>query len=332
MIADAAQQRLDSLAKPQGSLGRLERLALRLAETQGTLALETRPRSLVVFAGDHGVVAEGVGLWPAEVTTAMMRLMLDGRSTCAALARASGTEFLLIDAGSKAPSFPPAPGYRDWRIAHGTANLAREPAMTLAQFDAAWSLGTRAAEEAAAEGIRLLAIGEMGIGNTTAAACLAALLTGAEPATMVGPGAGATPESLARKHAAVAAALTRARAEPDPRRAIAGLCGHEIAAMAGCIVAAARLGLTVVLDGFITGAAALVARALEPEALRTAIAAHRGEEPGHAPVLAALGLEPFLDWQLRLGEGSGALLLLPLLDAAAALLREVATLAEVTGG
>ncbi|WP_043341345.1 nicotinate-nucleotide--dimethylbenzimidazole phosphoribosyltransferase [Belnapia moabensis] len=329
MIADAAQQRLDSLAKPLGSLGRLERLARRLAETQGTIAPETRPRRLVVFAGDHGVVAEGVGLWPAEVTAAMMRLMLDGRSTCAALARASGTDFLLIDAGSRAPSFPPQPGYQDWRIARGTANLAREPAMTVADFDAAWSLGTRAAEEAAADGIRLLAIGEMGIGNTTAAACLAALLTGAAPATMVGPGAGATPESLARKHAAVAAAL--ARAEPDPRRAIAGLAGYEIAAMAGCIAAASRLGLTIVLDGFITAAAALVARALQPDALRTAIAAHCGEEPGHAPVLAALGLEPFLDWQLRLGEGSGALLLLPLLDAAAALLRDVATLAEATG-
>ncbi len=330
MIADAAQQRLDSLAKPQGSLGRLERLALRLAETQNTLAPETRPRRLVVFAGDHGVVAEGVGLWPAEVTAAMMRLMLDGHSTCAVLARASGTEFLLIDAGSKAPAFPPQPGYQDWRIAEGTANLAREPAMTVAGFDAAWTLGARAAEEAAADGIRVLAIGEMGIGNTTAAACLGALLTGAEPAMMVGPGAGATPESLARKHAAVTAAL--ARAEPDPRRAIAGLCGYEIAAMAGCIAACARLGLTVVLDGFITAAAALAARALEPDALRTAIAAHRGEEPGHGPVLAALGLEPFLDWQLRLGEGSGALLLLPLLDAAAALLRDVATLAEVTGG
>ena len=330
MIADAAQQRLDALAKPQGSLGRLERLARRLAETQGSLAPETRPRRLIVFAGDHGVVAEGVGLWPAEVTAAMMRLMLEGRSACAALARASGTEFLLVDAGSGAPSFPPQPGYRDWRIARGTANLAREPAMTVAQFDAAWALGARAAEEAAAEGVRVLAIGEMGIGNTTAAACLAALLTGAEPAAMVGPGAGATPESLARKHAAVAAAL--ARTEPDPRRAIAGLAGYEIAAMAGCIAAAARLGLTLVLDGFITGAAALVARALEPGALRTAIAAHRGEEPGHAPVLAALGLEPFLDWQLRLGEGSGALLLLPLLDAAAALLRDVATLADITGG
>lgn len=329
-IHAAAEARLAALAKPPGSLGRLERLAIRLATTQGSLAPRTRPRRLVVFAGDHGVVAAGVGLWPDTVTTEMMRLMLAGRASCSALARSAGAEMVLVDAGSKAPSFD-APGYRDWRVARGTANLADGPAMDLTGFEAALSVGARAATEAAAEGIRVLALGEMGIGNTTAAACLTALLAEAPAASVVGPGAGATPETHARKLAVVEAALARARAMADRRAAIAAVAGHELVAMAGCLMEARRRGLTVVLDGFLAGAAALVAQAQDAGSLDAAIAAHRGAEPGHAIALAKLGLEPFLDWDLRLGEGTGALLLLPLLDGAAALLTEVATLAEVMG-
>ena len=332
--AEAVQRRLDSLAKPPGSLGRLERLALRLAETQMRPDPDTRPRRLLVFAGDHGVVAEGVGLWPSEVTAAVMRLALEGRSASAALARGAGAELVLVDAGSQAPSAGARGGYRDWRVARGTDNLARGPAMTPERLDAALALGARAAEEAAAAGVRVLALGEIGIGNTTAAACLAALLTGAEPAAVVGPGAGATEASFARKRAVVEEAVSRARPllERDPRAAMASVAGYEIAAMAGCVAAAAERRVTVVLDGFVVGTAALMAQALAPGALDSAIAAHRGAEPGHAAALARLGLEPFLEWELRLGEGTGALLLLPLLDAAAALLRDVATLAEATRG
>lgn len=328
-IAKAARARLDALAKPPGSLGRLEALALRLAMTQGSLTPETRPRRLLVFAGDHGVVAEGVGLWPDAVTIAMMRLMLEGRASCTALARSAGADVVLVDAGSKAPSFPPAPNYRDWRVACGTANLAQGPAMDRAGFEAALALGARAAAEAAAEGIRVLALGEMGIGNTTPAACLAALLVDLPAEAVVGPGAGASPTTHARKLAVVATAVARARALPDRRAAIAAVAGYELVAMAGCLIEGQRRGMSVVLDGFLAGAAALVAQALAPESLGAAIAAHRGAEPGHAPALAKLGLDPFLDWDLRLGEGSGALLLLPLLDAAAALLTDVATLAEL---
>ncbi|MBB3899756.1 nicotinate-nucleotide--dimethylbenzimidazole phosphoribosyltransferase [Roseococcus suduntuyensis] len=327
-----AKTRLDALAKPPGSLGKLERLALRLAATQGRLDPRTRPRRLVIFAGDHGVVADGVGLWPSAVTGAMMRLMREGRSSASALGRAAGAEFLLVDAGSLTEGLAPGPGFLDARVGRGTASLAHGPAMSVAEFDAAWALGARVAAEAAGQGIAVLALGEMGIGNTTAAAALGALLTGEAPEAMVGPGAGASPESLARKRAVVAAAVARARAEPDHRAAIAGLCGYEIAALAGCIAEGSRHRLTVVLDGLIVGAAALVAQRLHPGALDGAIAAHVGAEPGHARMLATLGLEPFLDWELRLGEGSGAALLLPLLDGAAALLTEVATLAEVTGG
>jgi nicotinate-nucleotide--dimethylbenzimidazole phosphoribosyltransferase len=323
-----ARARLDALAKPPGSLGRLERLAARLAETQGRLDPRTRPRRLVVFAGDHGAVADGVGIWPSAVTGAIMRLMRQGRSAATALGRAAGAEFLLVDAGSCTDGMAPGPGFLDARIARGTASLARAPAMDVSTFDAGWALGQRIAEDSAAAGFAVLALGEIGIGNTTAAAALGALLTGAEPDAMVGPGAGATPETLARKRAVVAAGLARARAEPDPRAAIAGLCGHEISALAGCIAGAARHRITVVLDGLIVTAAALVAQRLSPGALDSAIVAHVGAEPGHARMLAATGLEPFLDWGLRLGEGSGAALLLPLLDAAAALLTEVATLQE----
>ncbi len=327
-----AQARLDALAKPPGSLGKLERLAARLAATQGRLDPRTRPRRLVVFAGDHGVVAEGVGLWPSAVTGAMMRLMRSGRSSASVLARVAGADFLLVDAGSCTEGMAPGPGFLDARIARGTASFAQGPAMTVAQFDAAWALGQRIAAESAAEGLAVLALGEMGIGNTTAAAALGALLTGAAPAAMVGPGAGANPESLARKHAVVAAGLARAHAEADPRAAIAAICGYEIAALAGCIAGCAQQRVTVVLDGLIVGAAALVAQRLAPGALETAIAGHSGAEPGHARMLETLGLEPFLDWGLRLGEGTGATLLLPMLDAAAALLTEVATLDEAMGG
>ncbi|MGK7867738.1 nicotinate-nucleotide--dimethylbenzimidazole phosphoribosyltransferase [Falsiroseomonas sp. E2-1-a20] len=327
-----AQARLDALAKPPGSLGKLERLAARLAATQGRLDPRTHPRRLVVFAGDHGVVAEGVGLWPSAVTGAMMRLMREGRSSATALARVAGADFLLVDAGSCTEGLQPGPGFLDARIGRGTASFAQGPAMTVAQFDSAWALGARIADESAAAGLAVLALGEMGIGNTTAAAALGALLTGAAPEAMVGPGAGANPESLARKRAVVAAGLARARAEADPRAAIAAICGYEIAALAGCIAGCARHRVTVVLDGLIVGAAALVAQRLSPGALETAIAAHVGAEPGHARMLETLGLEPFLDWGMRLGEGTGAALLLPLLDAAAALLTEVATLEEAMRG
>jgi nicotinate-nucleotide--dimethylbenzimidazole phosphoribosyltransferase len=330
MSGARAQARLDALAKPPGSLGRLEKLAARLAETQGREDPRAAPRRLVVFAGDHGVVAEGIGLWPSEVTTAMMRLIRAGRSSSAALARASGTEVVLVDAGSRTP----LDGEGELRVGPGTGNLAHGPAMEPAHLEAALALGARTARQAAADGIAVLALGEMGIGNTTAAACLTALLTGASAEAVVGPGAGATPETLARKRAVVRQAVERARPllRTNPRAAIAAVAGFEIVAIAGCITEAARLGITVVLDGFVVGAGALVAQALEPDSLRAAIAAHRSAEPGHAVVLAALGLDPFLEWELRLGEGTGALLLLPMLDAAAALLRDVSTLEEAVGG
>lgn len=335
-IDDAAiVARLDSLAKPKGSLGRLEKLAARLAATQGTLRPVSHPRHLLLFAGDHGVVEAGVGIWPSEVTTAMMGLISAGRATSSALAQVTETPLTLIDVGSRRPdSDEPLPGlYRDERVGRGTANLAAGPAMSPSEFRAALEVGAAAARRAVAAGARVLGLGEMGIGNTTAAACLTALITGCTATDATGPGAGCTPQTHARKLDVVEDAVRRAREllQSDRQAAISGICGFEIAAMAGAIAAARTSGTTVVLDGFVTGAAALIAHDLDPSNVATCIAAHRSAEPGHALALAHLGLEPFLDWELRLGEGTGALLLMPMLDAASALLRDVATLAEVTG-
>ena len=328
----SARAHLDALAKPPGSLGALERLAERLVSTQGTLTPQTRPRRLLIFAGDHGVVAEGVGIWPSAVTTSMIALIANGQAVSSALARATGTDLQLIDVGSYAPPHSSNPIIIDQRVARGSANLAYGPAMPIADFKRSFEIGVESVQRAVREGYRVIAVGELGIGNTTPATCLIALLTETPASDLVGPGAGATNATLAIKRRVAASAVERARPLlSNPPSAVAEIGGYEIAAIAGAITAAARCGVTVVLDGVVTSASALVARKLDPRALETAIAAHVGAEPAHRVALNSLGLEPFLDWQLRLGEGTGALLLMPMLDAAAALMTDVATLSEVMG-
>ncbi|MDX2307613.1 MAG: nicotinate-nucleotide--dimethylbenzimidazole phosphoribosyltransferase [Hyphomicrobium sp.] len=330
---ETVAEHLDRLAKPRGSLGKLERLAIDLARIQGTLRPETRPRSLLIFAGDHGVVADGVGIWPSDVTASMIGLIASGRACCSALAAASATEVALVDVGSLIEAAPLTEIYRDRRIARGTASLARGPAMSPAEFWSAWQAGEAEVARAAADGIRVLALGEIGIGNTTAAACLIALGTGGDTDALVGPGAGATDASLARKRNVVAEAVSRARQtiKTDPVAAMAAVAGYEIVAMAGAIAAASQHEIPIVIDGVVSGAAAIVAQAVDPSALECVIASHNGAEPAHGKALEHLGLEPYLEWDLRLGEGTGALLLMPMLDAAAALLTGVAKLEEVTG-
>ncbi len=332
-FAEHVARHLDALAKPQGSLGKLERLAARLCVTQRTLKPATRPRKLLLFAGDHGVVAEGVGIWPSAVTAAMIDVIDQGRACCSALAAANGCDVALIDVGSAAPVRDGRKIYQDRRVRHGSSNLAQEPALTPAEFWSAWQVGDAAVAGAAKDGIKVIAVGELGIGNTTPAAALIALLTNQTGEALVGAGAGATTESLAKKTTVVRNAVARARQAmtTDTIEAIASIAGFEIVAMAGAIAAASQAGITVVLDGVVTSAAGLIARMVDPSALDTAIAAHNGAEPAHKVALDHLALEPFLDWQLRLGEGTGALLLLPLLDAAAALVKDVALLSDVTG-
>lgn len=328
MTPELVRAHLDSLAKPPGSLGRLEDLATRLCVIQGTLAPRTTPRRVVLFAADHGVLTEGISVWPSAVTGQMIRTIVAGRSASAAMARATGTELRVVDVGSIADPHATQSNYRCAKVRPGTRNLAVEPAMTPDEFHAAFEIGQHEADDAVNAGCQILIAGEMGIGNTTPASCLTALFTGMAPDAVVGRGAGADDATLSRKQAVVATALERYRSL-DPLDAAAAMGGLEIAAMAGFMRAAATHGRTVLLDGFVATAAALVVATIEPSSTRQMIAAHCSAEPGHTLALKHLGLEPILDgWQMRLGEGTGALVALPLLDAAAAMLG-MGTLAEV---
>lgn len=323
---------LDALAKPQRSLGRLEALAVRLMTIQRRLDPVTRPRAVVIFAGDHSVVAQGVSAWPSAVTGMMVATIAAGRATSSALAAAHGCDLRLVDAGTIGP--PPAappPFYRDAAVARGTADLSQVPAMSGDQFAAAWAIGVTEAGDAVDRGNVILIAGEMGIGNTTPASCLTMLLAEAPLDDAVGRGAGADDATVSRKREVVAAAVARAAPslDADPATAIAAVAGFEIVAMAGFFAEGARRGATLLLDGYVATAAALIAERLIPATAASMIAGHRSAEPGHAAALAHLGLDPLLDWGMRLGEGSGALVALPLLDSAAALARDVALLADI---
>lgn len=334
LTLNTAQAHLDALAKPQGSLGHLERIAARLAVTQQSLSPQTQPRRIVLFAGDHGVVESGVSAWPSAVTTAMMATIARGRASSNALALAANCDLRLIDIGSMTPLAATHPSFfADCRIEAGTANLANGPAMTVEQFDVAWAIGAAQADAAIADGYTVLLAGEMGIGNTTPAACLTMLLTGVDAATATGKGAGSDDAMRAHKQTIVQNAVSRERhvLDTNPKASIAALCGFEIAAMAGYYAAAAQAGATILLDGYVTTAAALITERLALGSAKQMIAAHLSAEPGHRAALDWLGLEPMLEWEMRLGEGTGALTALPFLDAAAALLADVATLAEVIG-
>jgi nicotinate-nucleotide--dimethylbenzimidazole phosphoribosyltransferase len=329
ITAEHVQARLDALAKPRGSLGRLEALAVELAIAQQSLNPRTHPRRIVLFAGDHGVVAQGVTPWPSAVTTAMAATILNGRASSTALARAHHADLRLVDAGmAQAPPGPHPSHYVVMPVARGTADLARGPAMSAAQFDTAWALGTAEAQRAAAEGFVLLVAGEMGIGNTTPAACIVHALAGIDADTATGSGAGADAAMRTVKRGVVADAVARLAGRRD-KAAIAAIAGFEIAAMAGFYAQGARQGAVLLLDGYVATAAALLAEHLCPGTARAMIAAHLSAEPGHRAALAQLRLAPILEWQMRLGEGTGALIALPLLDSAAALLCDVALLADL---
>lgn len=328
-MIDDIRAHLDALAKPRGAMGRLEALAQELALTQRRIDARTSPRQAVLFAADHGCVGEGVSAWPSAVTQMMVATILSGRATSNALAAAADCPLKLVDVGTIAPKLAPHPHFRDARVAQGTQPLGQRAAMDVAQFDAAWAVGVEEAEAAIDAGAVLLIAGEMGIGNTTPAACLTALLAGIAPDAAVGRGAGADDAVLANKRRVVTAAVARAAAMPDRRAAIASVAGFEIAAMAGFYATGAARGVTLLLDGYVATAAALIAEALAPGSARAMVAGHRSAEPGHGAALAALGLTPVLDWEMRLGEGSGALTALPLLDAAAALLNDVVRLDQI---
>ncbi|PIB92112.1 nicotinate-nucleotide--dimethylbenzimidazole phosphoribosyltransferase [Caulobacter sp. FWC2] len=319
---------IDGKAKPPGALGRIEDLAVRLALIAGERPLDRA--LLLVFAGDHGLTAEGVSAYPSSVTQAMVATFLAGKASANAFARAVGAELRVVDAGVDA-ELPPHPNLLAEKVRPGTRNAALEPALTAGEVDQALETGARIARDAAAEGFEILALGEMGIGNTASAALLMHRLVPAPLAECVGRGTGHDDAGLARKLAVLERAAARSGAT-EPAAVLAEFGGLEIAMMAGAVIGAASARVPVLVDGFIASAAALAAIRLVPAAKDYCVFCHRSAEQGHQRMLTALEVEPLLDLGLRLGEGTGALLALPAIRAASRLLSDVASLDDVLNG
>jgi nicotinate-nucleotide--dimethylbenzimidazole phosphoribosyltransferase len=321
----AARERLDQLTKPPGSLGRLEELAWRLAEITGRCPPRLERPVIFTLAGDHGVVAEGVSAYPQIVTAQMVENFLRGGAAVNVLARWAGAEVVVADIGVAGP-LAGHPALRSIRIASGTGNMTRGPAMTRDEMLAAVEAGIALVEAERAMGLDLAGTGEMGIGNTTAASAMVAVLTGAAVEDVTGPGTGVDEAGRRRKVDAVSRALEVNRPDAgDPLDVLAKVGGLEIAGLVGVTLAAAAYQIPVVVDGFISGAAALAAVRLKAEVRACLIASHRSAEPGHRHVLEALELTPYLDLGLRLGEGTGAALCIGLARSAVAILTEMAT-------
>lgn len=330
--ARIARDRQATLTKPPGSLGVLEEIACRLAGMQRTETPVASPARVIVAAGDHGFVHRGVSPYPQAVTGQMVANFAGGGAAINALARAAGAsvEVLVVGLANAAPEVPAREGVRvvHAQVALGTADAVEGPAMSPAQFDAAWSVGADAIDRAADEGVAVVALGEMGIGNTTAAAAVTAGLLDRPAEQVTGVGTGADAAMRARKVAVVEAMIARHGPQRSPLEWLRRVGGLEMAALAGAADRAHARGIAVVADGFISTAAIAAAVRARPQVAEVVFAGHRSSEPGHDVLLAALGLQPLLDLGLRLGEGSGAAAALPLLRAACAVHGEMATFAS----
>jgi nicotinate-nucleotide--dimethylbenzimidazole phosphoribosyltransferase len=321
-----AQQRQDRLTKPPGSLGRLEWIAARLCAIQETLQPCADTPRIVTFAGDHGVCDEGVSPYPQAVTGQMVLNFLAGGAAINALTRAAGASLRVVDVGV-ASELPEASGLVNRRVRNGTRNFCLEPAMTIEEAHQALDAGIDMAAEAARDGCRIAGYGEMGIGNTTSASAIAAALTGLSAELVVGRGTGAPDEMLVRKTAVIRRACDLHRAHlDDPFEALRRVGGLEIAAMTGFCLGCAVHRIPVLVDGFISSAAAAVAVKMCPALRDYLIASHRSVEPGHGPLLDFIGGVPLIDMHMRLGEGTGAAIAIPLIRAAVAAHNEMATL------
>lgn len=324
---EAALLALEGKLKPPGSLGRLEDWAAQLAVLQGTLEPRVERARVLVFAADHGVAAEGVSAYPASVTAGLMRVSALGTTGIGVLGRALGVEVEVVDVGVD-DDLGGLDGIVHAKVRRGSRNLAAGPALDDDELAAALAAGRQAVRRAAADGVAAVGLGEMGIGNTTAASALLSALTGAPAEETVGRGSGVDDATLAHKRRVVARALALHDGRLDgPRSALAAVGGLELAAIAGAAAEAAGTGLAVVADGFISTVAVLAAARLEPAIRPALFFAHRSAERGHSIALEALAARPLLDLGLRLGEGTGAAIGLRLLAAAADLLREMAPLA-----
>jgi nicotinate-nucleotide--dimethylbenzimidazole phosphoribosyltransferase len=326
-----AQNHLDHLTKPVGSLGVLESIAVQLAAIfKGEMRTEFR-KAAYVFAADHGVVAEGVSLYPAEVTAQMVRNFAEGGAAINVLCRAHGCKLTVVDAGVSGDLSGMA-GVEHRKVRMGSRNMAREAAMTEEELAAALEVGTLLADRAHADGQNLVALGEMGIGNTTSASAITAMLTGCPATEVTGSGTGLNEDGRRHKASIIERAIGLhfgSRAESasavEILRRVGGL---EIAAMTGFYLAGSSHGMALVCDGFISTSAAAIAAQLAPNVKAYLFAGHRSEEPGHRRLLEWMDLQPILQLHMRLGEGSGAVLAMPVLESAAALYREMATFAS----
>ena len=314
--AAAARARWDSLAKPLGSLGLLEDAIAQIAALTGSASVSLKPRTLLVFCADNGVVAQGVSQCGSEVTGAVAAALSQGRSTVCPMARLADCAVRAVDVGMVSPT---PPGVLDRRVLRGTNDITQGPAMTRQQCLSAIRAGASLAKEQARAGVKLLAVGEMGIGNTTTASAVTAALLALPAETVAGRGAGLSDEGLRRKRRAIETALRlNAPDADDPVDVLAKVGGLDLAAMCGAYLGAAQARLPVLIDGFVSAAAALCAVRLSPEAAIAMLASHVSAEPAGGFLLKALGKRALIDAGLRLGEGSGAVAAMPLLDMALA--------------
>ena len=323
-----ARARQEMLTKPPGSLGRLERLSVQIAGITARMTTRFEHKAIVVMAGDHGVAREGVSAYPAEVTPQMVLNFLRGGAAINVLARLVGARVMVVDVGVAA-DFAPDPGLLQYKVARGTQNMALGPAMTREQAIQSIEAGIRAVDIQFDQGLDLLGTGDMGIGNTTPSSAIVAAITGRPVAEVTGRGTGLNDTQLAAKVATIERALKVNG--PDPQDALdvlAKVGGFEIGGIAGLILGAAAHRVPVVVDGFISGAGALIAAGLYPGAKDYMIAAHRSVEIGHRAILGHLGIDPLLDLDMRLGEGTGAALAMHVVEGSVHILGEMATFAS----
>lgn len=323
-VMTAARERQNNLTKPPGSLGVLEDITIRLAGILETPVPSISGKTVLIMAGDHGVVEEGVSAWPSEVSVQMLQNFVAGGAAINVLARHAGAKLVLVDVGVKAQM--DLPGVSNCKVRPGTGNMTQGPAMTREEAAKAVQVGFSQAQAAIAQGANLIATGDMGIGNTTPSSAILATFSGMPVAKVIGRGTGVDDAGLRKKIAAVEKAL--AVNKPDPRDALDVLCkvgGLEIAAIAGVILGGAVCRVPVLVDGFISGAGALVAAKLAPKAKNFMFASHLSEEPGHRYMLELLDLQPLLKMKMRLGEGTGAVLAMPVVEAACKIQAEMAT-------
>ena len=324
----AARARQDTLTKPLGSLGRLEELSVLLAGIFGQPIPQIRCKAIILAAGDHGVVAEGVSAYPQDVTPQMVLNFLNGGAAINVLARHAGANIVILDAGVAA-DLEPSPVLRSVKIGRGTSNMAVGPAMTRQQAVQCLETGIEAAQEQIAEGADLIACGDMGIGNTTPSSAITSVISGADPEATTGKGTGIDDAALTHKIEVVRRSIDVN--QPDPKDGLDVLTkvgGFEIGVLAGAMLGTAANRRPVIVDGFISGASALIAWSMVPAARHYFIASHQSVEPGHRVGLEAMGLNPLLDMGMRLGEGTGAALAMHLVEAAAKCLAEMATFAD----